>query len=96
MKTKNFQSSHEERHIPHFLTCETSHYFLKTSKMARRKVKISELQNMKTKKFQSSQEERQIPPFAPEKENEDPQNDKKKIENPQTLKKTKNPPKFTK
>ncbi len=24
-KTKNFQSSHEERHIPHFLTCETSH-----------------------------------------------------------------------
>ncbi len=25
MKTKNFQSSHEENHIPHFLTCETSH-----------------------------------------------------------------------
>jgi hypothetical protein len=24
-KTKNFQSSHEERHIPHLLTCEISH-----------------------------------------------------------------------
>jgi hypothetical protein len=24
-KTKNFQSSHVERHIPHFLICETSH-----------------------------------------------------------------------
>jgi hypothetical protein len=44
-KTKNFQSSHEERHIPHFLTCENSHKKnLKTPKMIRRKLEILELQ----------------------------------------------------
>jgi hypothetical protein len=43
MKTKNLQSSQEEKYIPSFLTCETSHKNLKTPKMTRRKLKTLEL-----------------------------------------------------
>jgi len=80
---------------------------LKTPQMTRRILKTLELQNMKTKNFQSSQNKKHskfttakhaapTPPlFTPtQKENEDPKNDKKKIKNPQIIKK--NPPKFTK
>jgi hypothetical protein len=49
MKIENFQNSHEERHIPRFLTCE------KTPKMTRREFKTSKLQNTKTKDLQSFQ-----------------------------------------
>jgi hypothetical protein len=66
-----------------------------------------ELQNSKTKNTQNSQEQNSAPPpppppppprttFTPKKENGDPQNDPKKNENPQFLKKQKNPLKFTK
>jgi hypothetical protein len=40
-----------------------------------------EFQNSKTKNAQNSQEQN-IPPFTHKKENEDPQNDKKQIEDP--------------
>jgi hypothetical protein len=38
METKNFQSSQEERQIPLVPPCETSHNFLKTHKIIRRKI----------------------------------------------------------
>ncbi len=87
-KTKNFQNSYEEMHIPRFLTCENFKQKnwklwnfkiskqktfqvskrksnistlvklhtkkLKTPKMTRRKLKISNFQNKKKKNFQSS------------------------------------------
>jgi hypothetical protein len=52
-KMKNLQSSQEERHIPRFLTCETSHKKIKDPKMTRRKLKTPKLQNNKTKDLQS-------------------------------------------
>jgi len=56
-------------------------------------LKISKLQNSK-KNAQNSQE--QSPFHTKKKENEDPQNDKKKVEDPQTFSFFLNPPKFTK
>jgi hypothetical protein len=54
-------------------------------------LKTLELQN-KTKTLKIHQSKASPPPpFTRKKENEDPQNDKKKIENPQTLKKQKIP-----
>jgi hypothetical protein len=66
------------------------------------KLKTLKLENSKTKNVQNSQKQRTPPPpppppplpphlCTPKKENEDPQNDKKKIEDPQTLKKQKIP-----
>jgi hypothetical protein len=68
-------------------------------------LKIPKLQivKQKTLKIHKSKSTPLLPPgptyplFTPKKENEDPKNDKKKIENLQKkFKKQKNPPKFTK
>jgi len=40
--TKNFPNSHEERHIPHFLTCETSHKKIENPQNDKKKIKDSE------------------------------------------------------
>ncbi len=51
-KTKNFQSSQEERQIPPCPPCETSHNFLwRTIKWQEKKLKTPKLQNTKTKNF---------------------------------------------
>jgi hypothetical protein len=63
-KTKNFQSSHEKKHIPHLLICETSHTKMKTPKMTRKKLKIPKLQNTKTIFFKIHKKKGKYP-FSP-------------------------------
>jgi hypothetical protein len=78
---------------PQILKQYPTHYFpaCETSKMTRRKLKIPKFQNTKIENFQNSHEERHIPGLLVKR----PPNDKKKIEDPQTLK-NKKFPKFTK
>jgi hypothetical protein len=61
-KTKNFQNSHEEEHIPHFLACEKLHTKnLKTPKMTKKKLKNLKFQNTKTKDLQNFQKKIKYP-----------------------------------
>jgi hypothetical protein len=84
MKTKNLQSSQEEKHRPSFLTCETSHKKFENPQNDKKKI-----EDFGTLKYQHKSplkfpEEKQIPHLPPcetsHKHIGDPPNDKKKIE----------------
>jgi len=84
MKTKNLQGLEQEKHIPNFLTCETSHKKFEDSQNDKKKI-----ENFGTLKYQHKRplkfpKEKQIPHLPPcetsHKQIEDAPNDKKKIE----------------
>jgi hypothetical protein len=84
MKTKNFQSSQEEKHVTSFLTCETSHKEFEDPQNDKKKIEKFGTLKYQHKRPLKFLKEKQIPHLPPcetsHKQIEDPPNDKKKIE----------------
>jgi len=84
MKTKNFQNSHEKRHIPHFLAYENfTRIFLRSSKWQEGNWKLWNFKIPKQKTFKVFRRKSNTlsPPFETSHEKiKDPKNDKKVFE----------------
>jgi len=82
-KTKNLQSSDEEKQIPHLCPCETSHKENEDLQNDKKKIKDSEISKYKNKKLSKFTRRKANNPFPPSKLHtnffKDPQNDKKKV-----------------